>query len=58
MAKAHLAEMKEKDLLTKEFDTVLIKSSKEYAKEAALMCMEIGNIHRAEAIKNRFLINF
>ncbi len=57
MAKAYLAEMKDKGILPKEFDSVVVKSSEEYAKEAAAMCRDIGNLHRFHAIEKRFGIS-
>lgn len=54
MAKAYLAEMKDKGILPKEFDSVVVRSSEEYAKEAAAMCRDIGNLHRFHAIEKRF----
>lgn len=56
MALAYLAEMNEEGKLPQNFDRIINKSSREFAREASALCIKQGNIHRSKALAERFAI--
>ena len=57
MAKAYLSVMKEKGQLPDTFNRILVKSSKEYATDAAKMYKEIMIMTRYESLKQKFSLD-
>lgn len=54
MAMAYLAGMKEEGRLPQDFDSLLTKSAREYANEAAVMCKRLGNVNRYNNLRIKF----